>query len=112
MRSTIHPLYAFSLPRSSLNLNMPPNPLREALTLPAQEVSLASCCNNEREMGEDEVSAKAIHDGVSSKRRSAWESGQSIAAVSRSLGLVEQTLFDEGTSRGEADRHRRQIEIE
>jgi hypothetical protein len=59
------------------------------LTLPAQNVPLAKRLNRSKDDGYDEGSAGALPAGVKQEAVRLVESGQSIAAGARTLGLVE-----------------------
>jgi transposase len=64
------------------------------LTLPAKNVSLAECFNASKENVNDEDDESAVHARIKQEAVRLVEGGQSIAAAARTLGLVDQTLFN------------------
>ena len=77
----------------------PASDTRCELTLPPENVPLAECLNASKEYGNGKDSAGALHAArctLEFKQEAVRlvTGGQSIAAAARSLGLVEQTLFN------------------
>src|SRR6218665_270346 len=75
--------------------------LRRRLTLPPKNVSLAEWFNASKENGNDEDSAGALHAGIQAGGGAAgpWRpehrsGGQGGGGGARTLGVVEQTLFN------------------
>jgi len=65
------------------------------MTLPPKNVSLAECFNASKENADDEDGKSALHARIQARGDTALvESGQSIAAAARMLGVVEQSLFN------------------
>ena len=62
--------------------------------MPPKNVSLAECFNASKENGNDEDDEGALHARVQARSGATVEGGQSIAAVARTLGVVEQTLHN------------------
>ena len=62
--------------------------------MPLKNVSLARCFNPGKENGNDEDGAGALHAGVKQEAVSLVEGSRSLAAAARTLGVVEQTLFN------------------
>ena len=62
--------------------------------MPPKNVSLAECFNTSKESRNDEDGKSALHAGIQAGGGATGRGGQSIAAAARTLGVVEQTLFN------------------
>ena len=66
----------------------------ECLTLPAKNVSLTEWNNSDKEKVNDEDIKGTVHARIQARGGQLVQGGQSIAAAARTLGVVEQTLFN------------------